>query len=62
MQMENTREIQLNDGGHVHSAAIIKTLPGLYKACPSLLGIMAQQQAQHCERTRDLEWSPFEQT
>lgn len=39
--MENTREIQLNDGGHVHSAAIIRTLPGLCKACPSLLVITA---------------------
>lgn len=45
MQMENTGAIQLDDGCHVHSTTIIRTIPGLCKACPSLLVIMAQEQA-----------------
>lgn len=39
MHMENTREIQLNDGGHVHSAAIIGLSLGFVKPVPICLGL-----------------------
>lgn len=47
MHVENAKEIQLNDGSHVHGA-----IPGLCKVCPSLREL--------CKPICELEGAPFE--